>query len=282
MSTRSVSQAFSNNSDANFRLWGKWISDGFSAFGWVQTSDTGQINWTTVLAPTLATTFMGYEIWRMNDTLQSTYPLFIKIEYGSAVAAATPAMAITYGTGSDGAGNLTGVFCARTVYNAASGVTTAAPNFASGDANRIFLLMAKDQGAAALISIERTHDAAGADSNIGIMVFSCMNSAWTGRQAHFTGLQPNVYTTINHSMTPPSGSGALAPDIHLFPVRCWTPGESFPSLNMCAIISTDFSDNALISVVGYDGTTRIYRVLGSNYPGNLSSNQQATKCVMNG
>lgn len=95
--------------DAAFRAWGSIVSAALATAGWVQTSDTGQINWTTVTKPGSASAAAGYEIWRLNDSLQSTAPIYIKIEYGTAAQTSTPGMWTTAGTGSDGAGNLTSV-----------------------------------------------------------------------------------------------------------------------------------------------------------------------------
>src|SRR6186997_665737 len=99
---------FTNSSDANFRVWGAYISSKLLAGGMVQTADTGQINWTTVLTPTGINTYAGYEIWRFADALQASAPVYFKIEYGEGSNVDGPAVRVKFGTGSDGAGNLTG------------------------------------------------------------------------------------------------------------------------------------------------------------------------------
>lgn len=94
--------------DAEFRAWGSTISSGLTSVGMIKTSDTGQINWTSVARPTTASESMGYEIWRFNDTLQPSAPIFFKIEYGSASGGAgRPAIWLTVGTGSNGSGTIT-------------------------------------------------------------------------------------------------------------------------------------------------------------------------------
>ncbi len=97
--------------DATFRAWGTVVSAAFASAGLVQTSDTGQINWTTVLKPTAAITLAGYEIWRFNDSLQGTAPIFLKISYysGQNTSGNSPALRVTVGTGSNGTGAITGV-----------------------------------------------------------------------------------------------------------------------------------------------------------------------------
>lgn len=81
-----------------------------------KTADTGQINWPTVTwVGHNDNTVVGYEIYRFNDSLQSSAPLFIKIEYGTGNALDNSnagrliSLWITIGKGSDGTGNLTGI-----------------------------------------------------------------------------------------------------------------------------------------------------------------------------
>jgi hypothetical protein len=102
-----------NTSDAAFRAWGSGISTALAAIGMVQTADTGQINLATVTLPA-AGVYGGYEIWRFNDTLQSTKPLFFKLEYGTGATATRHQVRITLGKGSNGSGALTGAFTGAT------------------------------------------------------------------------------------------------------------------------------------------------------------------------
>jgi hypothetical protein len=96
-----------NASDANFRLWGKFVSDSIQAGNWTKTSDTGQINWATVTAPLAVSTVAGYEMYQSADAGVGQNNYYVKIEYGSGTVAATrPAMWITVGWAVDGAGNI--------------------------------------------------------------------------------------------------------------------------------------------------------------------------------
>jgi hypothetical protein len=104
----SWSTPFDNSTDAAFRAWGSDLSGKFAAAGLIKTGDSGQINWTTVPRPA-SSAFGGYEVWRFNDSLQSAAPVFLKIEYGSSSNQGTPALRVTLGTGSNGAGTLTGL-----------------------------------------------------------------------------------------------------------------------------------------------------------------------------
>lgn len=117
MTTHTMSSLVADNGNAGsgtaIRAWAQKVHDALVAVGMVQTSDTGQINLATVTAPSAAATAAGYEIWRFNDALQATAPVFFKLEYGSGSAAANPQLWITVGKGSDGAGNITGTLFSR-------------------------------------------------------------------------------------------------------------------------------------------------------------------------
>lgn len=106
MATQSYNTPIDHTSDAGFRAWGLQLSTALQAAGLVLTSDTGQINWTTVIRPT-SVVAAGYEIYRLNDSLNPTFPIFIKIEYGTSNTNA-PGIWLTIGQGSNGSGTVTG------------------------------------------------------------------------------------------------------------------------------------------------------------------------------
>jgi hypothetical protein len=104
--------------DATYRAWGLAISNAIQASGsgLVKTTDTGQVDWTTATRPyttsSTGSSVTHYEIYKFNDTLQTTSPVFLRIGYGNAYgtssAAFTVAMSIQIGTSTNGAGTLTG------------------------------------------------------------------------------------------------------------------------------------------------------------------------------
>lgn len=102
--------ALAQTDDATFRAWGLQLSTALAAAGLVQTSDTGQVNWTTVTRPAAINTNAGYEIWRFNDTWQSAHPIFLRIDYGTSSNVLYPRMQFQLGAGSNGSGTITSVF----------------------------------------------------------------------------------------------------------------------------------------------------------------------------
>lgn len=107
MAVNSFSSLFDHTDDVSFRAWGSEFSAALLAVGLTKTSDTGQIDWGTVAKPT-ANTDAGYEIWRFNDALQATQPIFMKFSFGTHSTLAKGRIRVVVGSGSDGAGNLTG------------------------------------------------------------------------------------------------------------------------------------------------------------------------------
>ncbi|MCD9186694.1 MAG: hypothetical protein LUM44_09685 [Pyrinomonadaceae bacterium] len=159
MASSTSTLAPSNSSDANFRLWGKAISDAFAAGGWVKQENN--INWGSVTAPGAAATVTGYEIWRSND---GTNQIYVKIEYGSGVSSASnPAISFQVGWGSDGAGNLTGFTSTKQTTFTSSNSNSATAyncNFHAA-AGSVCIFMWTNWGGigTTAFSVERTRDA---------------------------------------------------------------------------------------------------------------------------
>jgi hypothetical protein len=70
--------------NTGLRNLGTAVSNAFANAGWVQASDTGQINWGTVVGNSSVT--FGYEIWRMNDALANTTPIYVKCVWSAATS----------------------------------------------------------------------------------------------------------------------------------------------------------------------------------------------------
>jgi hypothetical protein len=177
--------------DADFRTFVQATAAKLTACGLVQTADTGQIDPTAVLKPTAVNTAAGYQIWRFDDALQATRPIFVKLEYGVGAAVDRPSLWLTVGSGSNGSGTLTGVTSARTqlawANSAASGAL--APAYASGAAGaggngRAWFTLAGLEEAGsrnAWALIARTLDAGGTPTGDGVVVV--LANASTATQA---------------------------------------------------------------------------------------------------
>lgn len=257
--------------DAEFRTVGSTIAAKLGLLGWVQTADTGQINWTTVTWPLANTTKAGYEIWRMADTLQATAPIYMKISYGRGSSATNFSLWVQFGTGSSGAGALTGTL--STEYQASigssdtAGVTSTC--YFSGDTNRLCMVLWGNNPTASgarviVISIERKKDATGADvaGGLYIHVGSATNGISSAPRAEFydTTSGPFPNTTNWEALMPQNGLGVLGADVGLFPIYL-SNGLFLPAgMNMQAYINTAIADFADISATIY-GASHTYKAM---------------------
>lgn len=143
---------------ANLRAWINEMRACFSGAGLVQTSDTGQVNPATTDPAAVADA--GYEIWRFSDAEQSTNPIFLRIRYRRGSANGLFTLFVQAGTGTDGAGNLTGTvsstFDCRIANNSSSNIAGVGTHYAYFGRGTFWLADAVDSTCPAYSTIPRT------------------------------------------------------------------------------------------------------------------------------
>jgi hypothetical protein len=213
-------------SDATFRLWGKALSDAMQALGVTKTADTGQIDWTTVAAPSSANQYMGYEIRQFTDGLQATNPVIIKFEYGSSSTSnQRPGIRITVGHASDGAGNLTGdvssyFYMATNAGNSATGTT-----YVSSDGGRLNIAFWVDLSSQTNVFwIERFKDTNGDPTADGVNI--CANYTSSTVSTGTSAMQGLPASGAAYPASPtkwqaaiPSTGGTYNENIGFFPIH---------------------------------------------------------------
>lgn len=277
MATRFSNTLFSDNStDANFRAWAQFIEDTLvTTGGWVVTSDTGQTAPASLAHPTAANSKQGYRIYRMNDSLQSTYPVFMRIDFGSYVVANTPGFWVTIGTGSNGSGTITGILwnggaLANTPIaaggNSSSVVVNSYGSAASGRASMcLFVHSASVFGMT--FTIERTKSSAGADTGDGLLlVYSDASLAAgapnTSRYIIYTGgTQPTAEQGLSYILTRLNPSETFTPgDIGIGLIIHFKGVAQQPGVNMVITNSNDVAAEGSFSATIY-GAVRTYQNL---------------------
>lgn len=171
----------SNADTTLFRAWGSAVS---TALGQMLTrvTQTGEINWATVNAPASANTFQGFEVYRLNDSLQATAPLFFKFEYGSTSTSATiPAIRLTIGKGADGAGTITNVLQSAVNVFAGNAAAAVASNcyISNGDGSGFVFSLQPDLStiAGGICCVERSRNSAGQPTaNALLLAYELYNS----------------------------------------------------------------------------------------------------------
>lgn len=252
-------------SDATFRLWGSGISSKLNSMGVVQTGDTGQINWTTVTRPIATNTSAGYEIWRFADTLQSSVPVYIRIEYGSAASTSIPGLWITIGSGSDGAGNLTGRVNVRNQITINTSNVIPQTCVFSGDTNRIGVgLFTSAASTAMAFFIERTKNTDGSNSSLGIF-YSAYSNVGNAFTQFIPGATPVLVGVANSNLQPPVGatSGAFGSDTAVYPAL-YGHGGTYLNAGMSHVgyFNSDQTVDTTFTITMY-GTTHTFYALGN-------------------
>jgi hypothetical protein len=179
VATDSRTIVFQQTSDATFRTWVAAVLDQLNDIGLTQTADTGQIDTATVSTPGAINTSQGYAIFRFNDTLQATKPIYFKIEFGSGTATTTPSIWMTIGTGSDGAGTITGTMLSR-VQRSFTGAVTTVNSLANYNASLgVFWAnwaAAYSTGSFYMVSIQRTCDYTETPTDQGVLYWTSTSS----------------------------------------------------------------------------------------------------------
>jgi hypothetical protein len=273
MSTRFSSTLLAtNDTDAHFRNWAQFIEDTLvTTGGWVVTGDTGQTAPGSLTHPTVANTKQGYRIYRMADTLQSTNPVFVRIDFGSGPATTIPGIWLTIGTGSDGAGAITG-----TVWNGGGSATaniagntsssTQVNNcYGSADTNRVTIGMFVQASNAAfdlVFGIERTKDATGADTGTGLLLAYTFAGAQVVGRSRFLilagGTQPTEENGLSYILTRQNPSETFGSDIGCGILIHFKGVAQQPGTNFMMVNSNDVSAEGQFSMTLY-GATRTYQ-----------------------
>lgn len=175
MPTYLVADSFATVNSGNatsFRIYGNSVHNALEGGGWVQTADTGQADWSSQAAngTANATQTNAFEIWRADDAWQNTTPIFFKLEYRTFYQTNNPGFVLTFGSGSDGSGNLTGLLStALTIrMDVRSVATTNYWRVAPGEITIAMGWISTGQGL--LFAIERERDASGNTTSGGVCV----------------------------------------------------------------------------------------------------------------
>jgi len=272
------------------------IAAQLAAAGLSLTSDTGQCTPST-LTYNPATSNYGYQMWKFGDTLQSTVPFFIKIQYTPQYFSGSASynqvgLLVSFGTATDGAGNFTGSQKTDT-YNWASVMNSATTgislnSYFSGNNNRF--CMAYNDGPnlfnSAVWGFERTKALNGSDTSDGLLFAFCSNAGSgdyiatgmlpaTSAGGPFATAQPYWPLAFNRVL-PTMANGtyigvALPGYFNTYPC--------VPGLNFGCYLGTDFTAYASQSLPMYDGNSHNYMTLTGS-PAQSPSNPPGAHILM--
>lgn len=285
MATRTSSLAPTNVSDASFRLWINEIHNSLIAFGWVQTSDTGQINFSTVLRPAAINTYQGYAVYRMADSLQSTCAVFMRLDFGTGGGTDSPALKVKVGIGStDGAGTLTGNLSTQVLMVSGSAPSAALFNCRTAGTTSSFRMHfwgTTYSNVGLTVAIERDLDTSGAETSLGVNILTsyqsaggtCVHSSQFLELAGGTGpVEVRWYAMIS-AQTSQSGGG----NVGVGPVRCTLGPFRNPMKTVLVYAVADFVIESTNPVTIY-GASHTYLMLKPNFGSSISLNTWNTAC----
>jgi len=193
MAYRILSCCPDNDTDAHFRLWINEIHNALIAFGWLQTTDTGQINFSTVTRPT-GNVYPGFACYKMNDSLQATCAVFIRIDFGSGPSITdVPSIKFRIAIGgTDGSGGLTGNVSATYTMGGTQGPTTTFSNVrTSGSSSSFRAMFWPTTLPGFVLNIERDRDSSGNETTNGVhfvFIYGTNNSGAFAANNQYLGL----------------------------------------------------------------------------------------------
>jgi hypothetical protein len=274
--------------DTIFRTNGNAFKAALTSAGLTQTADTGQIDWTTVTKPAVASTDAGYEIWRLNDSGQTAHPIFFKFRHGTAATSADRMrIQMDIGEGSNGSGTLTGITVSTIweINSANSGSIVV--NLYICWASSIGVFNISDTSTSTNIPtqallVERYKDAAGAVADRGAVIVKMTDATTTSRvyQAY-----PGVIDAESVNSLPimwPGRYGAVASQggILLSPLTPLsgngTHGVLEKTLGMIAGGAEEWLNGQTVSLTRWDGASHTYKFVPTYGAGGSNSTAQDT------
>lgn len=260
---------FTQTSDAEYRAWlthVKAVLDGANPTMFTQTADTGQINLATVVRPT-ANTKPDYFIYKFDDGLGFA-PLYIKFSFGVGSTQAIPNNSFTVGTGTDGAGNLTGTIVTPTLTSNTSPVSSASSSYGCVKAGQvaITLLAMGISGSWPVMGclISRFTDAAGNPTNDGVNIFGEVGSGqFWGMSWVFNPIWTVTTTSIGTMYTNPFSVGSMTYNGVVQPGPVFYRGPHAKIFaNLAHVIKTDVPVGAEFQVAMVGSTKRNFKNTG--------------------
>ena len=242
---------------AAFQAWASSWHTAILSIGLVQTADTGQINFGTVILPGASQTKAGYAIYAFADSLQGTYPCFIRVDFGTSSSVSYPSLWFQVGTSTNGAGTL-GVIQTTSIQFQQIG-SAVYQSAVSGSTSRLTAGVSHTYTTSTYVgflSIERLQTSTGTDSTTGL-VFSWVKN-YTGTSAFAYPGQQVLYFSGTQPLANFNSTGGLP--------------TLFAEANHTSFTWTNGFNNVYVGLIYPVGQVIHYPIQGFmvNYPGDIS------------
>lgn len=267
----------STNNTAELRALGSQINAAIASAGMVQTTDTGQVDWSTINWVTGEQTW-GYEVWRFNDPLQATNPVFVKLVYSQPAGPLALNITAQVGTATDGAGNLTSApntntsvtdsiaFCARGSSTGGS-AQLVKPWYVYGDGSSLIIASVPElanggsTGLGGLFILERARHTDGTPLGDGVVIHWMTGASTTAtiQSLLLHNLAPQLVSAsasggwvpmAPSTMSP--ASGVLGTNMYVLPYFTgFTPRLGAPSKMVVGIFKADMPTGNQFALTHY-------------------------------
>jgi hypothetical protein len=281
MATAFANYANDMSVNANFQALMGAINSNLVSFGWVYTSQSGDVDPSSASAPASGS-YAGFRCYKSNDGLTDYY---LRIDFGRrSGGSVAPMLKIQVGTTVNGSGTLGGqTSTARQISTFQSGAANT-PAYFSGASGRFSCVI--DSGGALdtanflmAFSVGRTVDASGAATASGIEVFHTSNNGgpstgWWSQYVPLTGTVPtgeSLWQAIMMRTANPAVVGSNR--MIAFPQTYGENGSNNPTLCVagCDTTTTGIPHGSGVSVTVY-GTTHVFLVFNlTNAIDNIAS-----------
>lgn len=229
-------------------------------------------------------TLQNYEMYRFDDALQATKPIFIKVEYGSGSLQSRPRIRISAGPGTNGAGTLTATYWTVESVNAATPVVTPVQTWACYKDGAFTLAWGMKATASApclIHMVERARDEAGVSTSEGIHYLASPTSGSTGPPSFAVwSLINNALVTGNAPpcLTPQSINSALGSIVNVYNWFAFTPNLK-NLVGMFAYKNGEIPAWSEVDVAILGATPRHYVCLGNSIISSASSPGRAEDVI---
>lgn len=283
MATASWNSPLRITTDAEFQSWANGVSSALAAL-LTKTADTGQIAVPIVAAkPTVVNTYAGYEVFRFKDPYQSTFPIFLKVEYGFGGDTLRPALRMTYGNGSNGAGTITGATTLgpdTIMSNSTASDGRVMEHAASaGDDGYFWIAFAvtdQTNGTCSYLFFLERMRAANGSPLPGVYCGRIQQQSGSATTMYFTTAPSGLsmqHVNLEWPIMYPASSGdflSVAGDVPLFPIEPFFGRRQPPCLGMVGVRDVDIGQG-VVAQTTLMGATRLYRRITGSHLSSQSS-----------
>lgn len=254
----------------SFKQVGQYLHDFFTGLGYVQTADTGQVNWSTIVAVPASTTSV-YEIWRFDDALQATNPVFFRVDYINLNGSYNQmGLAFTFGQGTNGSGTMFGalpqfIVSQHTTSNQTSGVLFDC--WFNGGSSWFALMMWRESGTPQpfILAVERSHDLSGNDTGDYLTVV-CSSYPTVAQQTLLKYGAATMTPADNYwnVLMPHTASGTFGNYVGVSPVYPFIGKADNPMFSLIVASAADIGEGMQGKVNLY-GSDHMYLFTGKQY-----------------